>query len=421
MVLRKFLLNRTVIENLGWFLASLVLAFFVWVIAISQSDPIQQRQFSQIPVRIEPDPGFLVTNNPPRTVRVNVRAQSSVLDVLTPDDIVVRADLAGKKAGTYLVELQTQIARRAIIDTQPTQITVTLEEVQARQVKVQSMITADPPVGFEHEAPTFSKNQVLVSGAQSQVAQVATAEVQLDLSQQRSALQQDIKLVPVDQNGKIVDGVTVDPQSVTVQVNVRQREDVKQVPVMPNILVNTLPQGYVLTSVSYSPKMILVSGSQADLATLPGTFFTAPVDLTDRTSNFDVTVPVQLPNSNLLALSGQNVTVSVGISAPTANRQFDNIPVGVIGLQKDYRAQLSPDRVTVIVTGPQPIVGTLKASDLQVVVDLNGMSAGKQTIVPVVSVVQGKIAAENMSVLPADIDVEVIPQAEATTTPSNGR
>lgn len=410
-------IHPAVLENAGWFLVSLAMAFFVWVVAVTQSDPIQQRQFLQIPIHIDPDPGLSITGTPQHTARVNVRAQKSVLDVLTPDDINVSADVAGLKAGTYVVELKTQVARRASADPQPAQITVTLEDIQSRQVKVQAKFAADPPPGFEHDDPTFARNQVLVTGAASKVSQVVAAQVALDLSQQRNPLQQDAKLVPVDVDGNIVNDVTIDPQVVNVTVNVRQRDDVKQVPVMPNILVGSLPDGYILTSISYSPKMILVSGTQTDLSSLPSTFFTTPIDLTDHRSNFEVSVPVQLPSNNLLPLSGQDVTVSIGISAPTANRQFDNVPVSIIGLPSGYQATLVPSTVTVLVTGPQPVVNVLQASDLQVVVDLSKAAEGKQTVVPVVSVKDGQLAADNLSILPADLDVEIVPVAESTPTP----
>src|SRR5262249_8986696 len=121
----------------------------------------------------------------------------------------------------------------------------------------------------------------------------------------------------------------------------------------------------------------------------------------------------------LLPLSGQNITVSIGISAPTSNRQFDNVPISVVGLASGYKATLIPPTVTVLVTGPQPIVDVLQASDLQVVVDLSKFGEGKQTVVPVVTVKEGQLLPENLSILPADIDVEIVPVAEATPSPSH--
>lgn len=425
-MLRKDVFTQGVLENLLWFLVSLVLAFFVWVFANAQSDPIEERLFPQIPIQMEPDAGIQITNSPTRVARVRVRGQKSVLDLLTNDDIVVRADLTGQTAGTHVIELQTQVARRAlVVDTQPTQITVTLENVEGRKVPVAAAISAEPQVEYEFDDPTFSANQVEASGVVSKVRQVAAAQVTLDLSEQRNPFEQELRLTPVDADGAAVDGVTLDPQSVRVQVNIRQRGDVRQVPVRPNILFDTLPQGYFLSSLSYAPQTVTLSG---DLADIPGTLFTAPIDLTNRQSSFEITVPVEMPAGNVVVLKGQNITVSVGITAPTANRQFQNMAVEVIGLREGLGARLVPQVVTVLVTGPQPVLETLRLEEIRVVVDLNGLGVGNHEIVPVVSLGQGQIEGGSISILPTTINVEIASEPDATeeaptpqqTTPTSG-
>jgi YbbR domain-containing protein len=422
-MLRKYLLNRIVLENFFWFLVSLALAFMVWVIAIAQTDPIQERLFTQIPVLIsDPDSGLLITNNPTSTVRISVRAQQSVLDSLTKDDFTVRASLSGLGEGTHVVELTAQSTRRAVVDPQPTQITVVLERVEARKVPVTTLITKELAVEYEIvDQPTFDENQVEVSGPASKVGQVVAAQANLDLSQQRNPLEQEVRLIPVDTTGATVEGVTITPQSVMVSVNIRQRADIRQVSVRPQILFDTLPEGYSLSSINYSPQTILISGSQADLANLPNTLDTEPIDLTDRTSDFEVTVSVKLPAGDLLVIGGQTISVSVGMTAPITNRQFDSVPVTVIGLNVEHTAQIAPDTVTVVITGPRAQLEALTVENIQVVVDLNGLEAGNYSVPLRVSITQGAIPAENISVLPANVDVVVQSGAEVTPEPGPGR
>lgn len=413
---RQEMFNWAFVENLLWFGASLLLAFLVWVLASTQSDPIQERLIRQIAIQIEPDSGLLVVNRPTTIARVSIRAQQSVLNLLTADDIVVRADLTGKGPGTHVVELKTQVNRRAVIvDTLPTQITVILEPIEARKVPVVSVITRPPQVEYEWEQPVFDQNQVEVGGAASKVAQVMGAQAVLDLSQQRNPFETDVRLVPVNANGETVDDVTIDPQTVHVSVVIRQRNDVRQIPVRPNILFDTLPQGYFLSSISYDPQTIVLSG---DLTNVPNILFTAPIDLTNRVADFEISVPVELPESDVQVLGTQNIMIFVGITAPTANRQFDDIPVSQIGLSDDFTARLTPSEVTVLVTGPQPILESLTRRDLQVIIDLNGLGAGNHEVIPAVSVRQSAVDDENLSVLPASIDVEIIPLPEATAPPA---
>lgn len=406
--------NRTMIDNLIWLGGSLVLALFVWVIANFQSDPIEQQRFpDRIPVQMSPDAGLLLTYPPPsgRQISLVVRAPRSVLDLLTSEEIEVTADLSGLGPGEHSVELHAELARQPAIvaDMSPRLLRVVLEEADARQVPLRAVVIAEPPTGFSREEPRFdvNLNQVEVSGSASRVASVAAAQVTLDLSQQRVSYQADARLVAVDADGNTVTDVTLDPSIVNVRVDIQRRDDVREISVRPNI-EGAPPEGYVLSSLSYAPQAVLVSGSPAQLAGLPDVLATQPIALTDRRASFDIAVPVILPDADLLLLTDQMITVTVEINPLTMNRQFEGLMVEVIGLDAGLRARAVPNQVTVLITGPQPELENLTASDIRVAVDANGLDEGTHAVTPTVSVRQGQIAGVNVSVLPAEIDVELI-------------
>ena len=406
-------ITRALLDNAIWFAGSLVLAFFVWVIATFQSDPIQQARFPErVDIRMTPDAGLLIISpqQQNRTASLVIRAPKSVYDLLSTEEIEVWADLSGLGPGEHTVELQARLARpqASVIDISPSLMRLTLEAADQRQIPLRAVVTNEPPAGYSREEPVFdvNLNQVLVSGPASKVDEVVAAQVSLDLGQQRNPYQADMKLSPVDADGNTVADVTLDPQIVHVTVAIRRRDDVREVAVRPTI-EGTPPEGYVLNALSYDPQVILVSGSPTQLANLPETLSTQPISLSDRTTNFEVEVPVVLPDNNLLVLSGQNVTVSVEISPLTASREFDAIPVEVLGLPDGHVAHLAPSEVTVLLTGPQPQLDPLQTSDIRVSIDLNGLKDGTYTLKPTVSISQGQLPAESISVLPAEIDVEL--------------
>jgi hypothetical protein len=63
--------------------------------------------------------------------------------------------------------------------------------------------------------------------------------------------------------------------------------------------------------------------------------------------------------------------------------------------------------VTVLITGPQSELEQLTAQDIRAAVDVNGLEPGNYPITPTISVRQGQIPAANVSVLPAELDVEL--------------
>jgi YbbR domain-containing protein len=404
-------LDRTLIDNLIWLTGSLILAFFVWMIATLQSDPIQQQAFPEfITVRLQPDDGLLVVspNSNERQVRVIVRAPRSVLSLLSKNEIEVWADLSGLGVGEHTVELTYLLNRQqaSIVDISPSRVRVVLEESAQKQVPLRAVISSEPPPGYAHDTPTFSLdlNQVLVSGASSQVNAVVAAQVELNLRDQRSSLDLDLRLVAVNAQGQTITNVTLEPQTVRTSVNIRRRDDVREVTVRPTI-DGIPPEGYVLSTLSYAPQTVLVSGSASQLAGLPATLSTEAIDLTNRTASFEVAVPVVLPVSGLLLLADQDVTVTVEINPVIGNRQFDAVPVELTGLGDGFTAVLLPETVSALVTGPQPEIDQLVTEMVQITLDLSGLVPGSYTLTPNVTI--GQIAPENISLLPAEIEVEI--------------
>ncbi len=411
-------LRRVIITNLLWFLGALVLAFIVWLIATSQSDPfVEWRLTDRVPIHVTPDSGLIITNPTgyQSTAAIQLQAPQSVRQLLASDDVFVWADLSGLGPGEHTVRLQARVAREAtVVAISPSQITVDLE-VQESQLKPVSVnIISQPPLVYSAGEPVLDVLQATVSGPASKVAQVNEVVASVSLQAQRSAYEDDVRVVPLDVDGHTVTGVTVDPQTVHVQIDIEPRSDVREVRVQPNI-VGQLPNGYVLTpAFSYTPTTIVVSGPKAVLDNLPGLISTAPIDLSDKTSSFQVTVPVELPDTRLVVVTGRTITVTVGISTQTVTRQFDHIAVEFVGGKTGLTYSTVTNEVTVLVTGPQPLLTQLSANDLSVLVDVSGLNAGDNVQLAPVASISDNSAVVTTSVLPAQIDVEAQVQAQAT-------
>jgi len=413
--------QRVLFSNLLWFLGSLALAFLVWIAATFQSNPITQERFPDlIEVRLTPDAGMLITapSIPSRTAMVVVRAPRSVQELLRMDEIELWADLTGLTPGEHTVDIQARLSRQpgTIVDISPSRIRLTLEESAQKQVPLRAVISSEAPAGYSRDEPVFdvSLNQVLVSGPASRVNEVIAAQAVLDLRQQRNPYEADIRLSAIDAEDASVSDVTIDPLVVHVLVNIRRRDDVREVSVRPNIQGEP-PAGYVLNALSYEPQAVLVSGTPATLAALPETLTTAPIDLSEQTETFNVIVPVEIPDPSLIALSQENINVRIEISPVTTSRQFDNIPVEMMGAPPDTEVHLAPSVVSVLITGPQAQMDVLTETDIRVLLDLNGLTSGNYTLTPTVSLGQTPLPAATISVLPAEIDVEIAPITPLST------
>ncbi len=415
--------------NLLWLAVSLLLASGVWYIAVTSADPIAKRSFRSIPIQIVPSQTAEMTNSRLRAASVTIQGLQTTISARRAEDIVVRADLSRLGPGTHTVPLEVRVTqpeadsiRRLVSIVQPSQIIVELEPLESHDKKIVIDLLEAPPIGFRHDEPAPSITEVLVSGAASRVGQVVAVRGSLDLSASRNPIEVDLRLYAIDADGNRIDDVELDPQTAAVSVNIARRDDIRQIAVRPNVLLDTLPAGFTLKNQSYDPESIFVSGAPEQLATISDTLFTEPISLIDRQEGFVTTVPVRLPGDDLFVMSGDNnVTVSIEIIPIIDSRQIDNILVAHIGLDSEYSVSIVPKAVSAIVTGPVVTVDALTVENIQVVVDLEGLAPGVYDQEPSISINQGELSEENVSLLPDVVNVEIAsPQgaAEDAAAPS---
>ncbi|MCY3915224.1 MAG: hypothetical protein OXG49_04355 [Chloroflexi bacterium] len=401
--------------NLLWLAVSLLLASGIWYIAVTSADPIGKKSFRSIPVQIVPSQTAEMTNSRLRAVTVTIQGLQTTISDKRADDIVVRADLSRLGPGTHTVPLEVSVRqpdtdslRRLVKLVQPAQIIVELEPLESHEKKIVIELLEAPPIGFRHDEPAPNVTEVLVSGAASRVRQVVAVRGHLDLSASRNPIEVDLRLYAIDADGNRIDDVQLEPQTATISVNIARRDDIRQIAVRPNVLLDTLPDGFTLKNQSYDPESIFVSGAPEQLAKISDTIFTEPISLMGRQEGFVTTAPVQLPGDDLFVMSGDNnVTVSIEIIPIIDSRQIDNIQVAHIGMDGEYSVSIVPKAVSAIVTGPVVTVDALTVENIQVVVDLHGLAPGVYDQEPSISINQGDLSEENVSLLPDVVNVEI--------------
>ena len=409
--------------NALWLVISVVLAMGVWYIAVTTNDPIATRSFSGIPIQIVPSDATVLVNNPTRFVRVNIQGSQSAVSSRRADDIVVRADLSQLGAGTHTVPLDLRVSWPESIrirrseETQPSQITVELEPIESLLIPLRIIVAEAPPIGFHNDDPVTALHEIEVSGASSIVAEVVEARGEIDLSANRSPYEGDVRLYAVNAEGDRVGDVELARQTAAVSVSITRRDDVRLISVRPNILLTTLPDGYLFKTYRSDPSTLFIGGAIDDLAAIADTLFTAPISLDERRADFSVSVPLDLPGDELFVMGGDSsVDVAIEIVPIISSRQIDNIAVDAIGLGEDLLAAIVPQTVSAIVTGPVALVDELGSDDIQVVVDLNGIEPGVYDLAPSVAINQSELSDADLSLLPAVLNVEIastLPDSES--------
>ena len=418
--------------NLLWLAVSLLLATGVWYIAVTSADPIQQRRFSSVPILFVDSQTAAMTSSSARSAIVTVQGSQATIPRLV-EEIEVRADMSRLDPGTHTLPLRVSVAnsasdsiRRPVLRIQPAQIVVELEPIESRVMAIEVVVTHPPPIGFRHEDPALESAEVTVTGAASRLAQVAGVLGELDLSASRSPLQADLRLRAVDAEGDHVGGLELQPQTAQVSVRVSRRDDIRQFPVRPDILLRTLEEGFLFKDYSYDPASLFISGAPEELAQLTDTLLTERISLAGHHEKFETTVPIRLPDEQLFVMGGNNnITVSIDIIPIIVSRQIDSIDVDHFGLGEGYQVAIVPRSVSAIVNGPVLAVEPLSVDDIQVSVDLDGLAPGVYDLAPSIAINQVELSEANVSLSPAELNVEISApdsqqvDAQPTATPAN--
>jgi YbbR domain-containing protein len=417
-------MGRRIWDVLGTLAVSLVLAILVWVVALNEVNPIQEKTFPQsVPITlINTPPNTILTGNVTNRATVTVKAPQQVWLTLTAQQIQVVADLGGLLPGTHSVGLVGAVNADSaeVTHTDPQSITVTLEQSASRVCPVIVQPIGTLALGYAADAPQINPAQVTLQGPASAVSDVSFCQARISLDGLRTDFSGQAPIIPVDASGNVVPRVTLTPANVQIKIPVNQKQGFRDVAVKV-VITGQLASGYQVTNIKVTPPIVTLSSSDPALVQrLAGFIDTVPLDITGASADIVKRVPLELlPN----VAGADSVLVEVNVAAIEYSLTVQR-PLEIRGLPPGMGAIASPDSVDILILGPLPLLDALSLQDVRVVADLTGLAAGSYQITPQVIFLSDKLRAEN--VLPSQIEVTIgavtatptVPTPTQTSTPT---
>ena len=374
-------------NTLSSLLLSLVLAMVVWFISVSAANPFEEETLlGSVPVELgPPDPGLLIVSPDEAEVRLTVRGPQSELQSLTASQIRIYADLSGYDAGVQEVPLRWEFppsvsaVQVTNIAPAPT-VQVVLERRASREIRVRLQKEGEPAPGYDVGDERMAFSSATVTGPTSAVERVSELIATVSLNNLKANIDQAVPLTPIDSEGRRVDEVTVTPGTVQVQVPITQKVGFRDVAVKP-VVIGQIARGYRVTNIIVTPPIITVSSSDRDKVTaLPGFVETEPLDITGLSDDFTQSLALVLPEG-VFPTGDRTVLVQITIAAIEGSIQVQR-PVEVQNLPPGLVADLAPQTVDVLVSGPLPVLESLQSTDVRVVVNVGGLNAGTHQLTP---------------------------------------
>ncbi len=419
-----FAVLRRITRNLSTLLLAFALAVAMWITAVTSSDPTEERVYPR-PVTLEvigQDPGLLITSSLPSQINVTLSAPRSVWERLLSEAEPVRAlaDLSGLGPGMHVLPVQVQVGMVPVqvVAYSPRTLNVALEALASRTFNVRLIQRGEPATGFQAEAPVLSQSSAVISGPASLVNRVQEVRAILDIGRATENINRTLNLLAVDANDLSVNGLTINPDRITVSETILQRGGYRNVAIKV-ISVGKPANGYRSTNISVSPPVITVySSDPRQVESMPGYVETAPIDISGVKDDLEVYPKLNLPQG-VSVVGDQPVQVQIGVAAIEDSLTLSNMKVMVMNVPAGMKAELSPDRVDVLISGPLYLLAKLTPDDVKVVVDLNDEAPGVYQRIPRIEINIPELRVE--SVLPATIEVILSPEAGPTPSPTPKR
>ena len=426
-LLREFLrVSRAVVltavgsvrHNFGLAVLSVALAFGVWLFIVDTEHPTRTG-ILPVDIAVEPVnmPEGLTLGGPLGDVTLRIEVNEDLWDKLTASDFRATVNLLGAQIGSQDVQVNVEpLGERdglRVIEVIPTlqaagapsgTVRVVLKPLVSKVVPVSIESLGAPPMGYEPSTPSVEPDQVVVSGPEDLVSRVAVAVASVDLSGAVTDVRQSYRLVARDDAGFIVEGVTLDPSSVDIEIKVEQKRFSRLVVVSPSLRGSPAP-GYNVTAVEVEPVSVTLLGP-LELLSVTSFVVTSDIDITGATSDISRIVNmVGVPSG--VSISGSNaVSVRVRISAGQGEATFGVAPQWR-GLASDLRVVSVTSLVEVVLKGELPALRNASPDQVTVTVDLSGLGAGSHRLEPQVNAPAGLEVAD---ISPASVEV-VLEQA----------
>ena len=296
--LKEFFSKGHIFNNIGYKVISLVIAIILWLVVINLTDPVIERGYRNVQVRLL---NASTITNANKTIRivddtdvipyVSLRAPRSVIQELgtSPDSIIATADFNNLASDGTSVQIDFTTSKYSdkidSIKSNDDKLLVEIENRKTMQLPIQYTTSGDISSGYILGKVTLGQNQVRVSGPESVVSAIKTASVDVQLTGFTENITTTSEIFFFDAEGKVVpdEELTLNVDSITVSAEILATKKVA----VSYSSMGSPAEGYSLTGeIVCEPETVVIAGATGDIAgvnriTIPA----EALNVTGQTSN----------------------------------------------------------------------------------------------------------------------------------------
>jgi YbbR domain-containing protein len=297
-------------RNLTAKILAIIMALVLWLYVTNEQNPPVEASLA-IPLEVRGIGDSLVAVEMPDSVRVKVRGSRSITAGLQTQDIQAFLDLKGIGEGRHSARVHVAVPPSLeLVEVQPDKVPVRIDTKVRRALGVEIRFTGTAAPGVAVAKSVATPDQVTLEGPKSLTGLVDRAVVTIDISGKTADFTAAVVPVPVNRDGKMIEGLTVYPERVNVAFDLVQGAVKKQVDVK-TVIVGDLPAGLAIKGITTRPAKVEVSGDAKVIEKLEFVY-TEPFSVAGITKDTTKEAKLQLGDGLTATPSVVVVQISVG-------------------------------------------------------------------------------------------------------------
>lgn len=302
------MMDRNRGKNISAKILALILALILWIYVTNEQNPPMETTIS-VPLEVRNVASPLVAVDAPESVKVKIRGSRSIVAGLQAQDVKAFLDLRGLSEGRQPVKVYAQIPPSLdLVEISPDKVHIRLDTIVGRKLPVEIRLTGKTPSGTAVVKATVSPEQVTVEGPKSFIEVVDRVIIPLDLTGKTADFTVGIIPVPVNREGKEVEGLTLYPDKVNISANVVHGLNKKVVDIK-TIVYGDMPPGISLKSITTKPEKVELGGDPQILDKIDF-IYTEPINVAGIVKDTTLETKLQLKEGVLAAQSIVKVEIS---------------------------------------------------------------------------------------------------------------
>ena len=434
-------MKNRLFENPGLKVASLIIAFIVWLVIMNVSNPVITRTISNIPVNVS-NASYIESMNLTcaiaegfENISVSVEANRSIVERLTPSSISANVDL------TQIIDMDASPVMAPVtvsvpgvtqngITVIPRNIQLRLEEMESRDFVINPVAGSTTPArGYEVGTLVSNPEKMTIRGPQSLVEKIDKVQAEVDVTNLREDATLGATIHIYDKNGDELNESRM--KYLTFSVNESAiRVHVELYSVLTDVAIHAETygdpaSGYQVGEITVTPQTISIAGTDTALSEFREagnriliTRESQAVDISGASSDVEIRVnlPDYLPGGIRLA-DGFSDTVVVTVKILEFNTKSVELETKTIeknNLKEGFSAVFDSAVVDIRVKGENSALNHLTAEDISASVDLTDLRPGTSAVPVYVELPDGFSPVEDVSAEITVTETTVLQQSEET-------